>query len=557
MYIIKKKLFPLCLITLLLPVFSMLCGCTASGKKNPVAVKGSIDFTEWNFSKDGTAGLDGEWEFYRMSFLSPDDFRKSGSHAGQGYMNVPGGWNPGRKIYSPNLANGYATYRLRIIMGGEQSNSLGLRLGFVRSAYRLYVNGKLIHSAGTPGTSAASTVSNFSDDIVQLPVTNSNYEVILQAANYHFPAGGIIGRVDIGSMSRLMDSRQLGNIFTIFRACILVLLGLYQLFIFSMQPREYQYLFLGLICLCLVPEISGNDKNFWSSVISFLTWSGSYRWAHFSYLTGGIFIIAYLRRIFPLDVPRAVAWGFTIIISTACIITAVIPGEYINHMLLPYHLISVSLLFLYLYILIRATVMRRENVFLVKLGLFIILLFSLFDMSLPLFFYRLISMGIPAVSLRPAGTLALCVLQVADMTRDFIVMKHHVTHLSMDNDDLKAAIKRMKADSHVLTDSIGDKINVAIEYLAANYASDISRENLAQSLGLHPDNFSRYFKMHTGKKYNEYLNDLRITEAQRLLAETNTPIIDIAMNVGFRSLRTFNHAFMSGTGRTPGDFRKG
>ncbi len=551
------RLFLITELILLVGVLAILWGCGSHGTENPRAVRGTIDLTAWDFDEDGAASLDGEWEFYQSRFLQPGDFTKPGAGDRARFMHVPGGWNPGWKIYSGSLASGHATYRLRVIIGDRQTRGLGLRIGFVRSAYRLYVNGEPVHEAGRPGTSAASTVPSFSDDVVPLPQAKGGYDVIIQAANYHFPAGGIIGRIVVGNKSRLEGSLRVDNVLTVFRVSILILLGLYQLLIFSLQRTEHRYLFLGLICWCFIPEISGSDKSYWISVIPFLTWWRSYIWSHLAYCMGFAFFIVYLRRLYPMDLPRSLAWMAVILNGAIAAVLAMIPAEHIKYMLLPFHLVAASMLFLSVFILLRTALMGRENALFVQLGLAVLVLSAMFDMLLPLFFKMLVPLGVPSISLLPVGTLLMCVLQVIDMTREFIRTKRHAAHLAADNETLRALLnKRMRSASHGMTDTIEIKINAAIEYMRENYREDISRENLSAAIDLHPDNFSRYFKKYTGKKYNEYLTDLRITEAMRLLRESDDSIITIAMNVGFGTLRNFNYAFFSVTGRTPREFRK-
>lgn len=157
----------------------------------------------------------------------------------------------------------------------------------------------------------------------------------------------------------------------------------------------------------------------------------------------------------------------------------------------------------------------------------------------------------------PWAAIIMIILQVAGMTGEFIRIRAQAARLRTDYEKLRAAITdKMRAEPGNLTGDVEKKINTAINYLNNNFTEDISRENLAAAIDIHPDNFSRYFRQHTGKKYSEYINDLRINEAIRLLKETADPVITIAMNVGFNSLRTFNHTLLSITGRTPGDFRK-
>lgn len=100
------------------------------------------------------------------------------------------------------------------------------------------------------------------------------------------------------------------------------------------------------------------------------------------------------------------------------------------------------------------------------------------------------------------------------------------------------------------------KIKQAIVFINNNFSDNISREGFAAMLDIHHDYFSKAFKYYTGKSLNDYIYTLRIKEAIKLLVETNTTILDIAMQVGFESVKTFNRAFKKFTGKNPKDYRK-
>ena len=71
-----------------------------------------------------------------------------------------------------------------------------------------------------------------------------------------------------------------------------------------------------------------------------------------------------------------------------------------------------------------------------------------------------------------------------------------------------------------------------------------------------PDHLGRSFKLHTGEKISDYLNNIRIEEAKMELMKTDKKIIDIAFEVGFESLRTFNKVFLDIVEESPSNFRK-
>ncbi len=101
-----------------------------------------------------------------------------------------------------------------------------------------------------------------------------------------------------------------------------------------------------------------------------------------------------------------------------------------------------------------------------------------------------------------------------------------------------------------------EKIRNAIVYIHENYMFDISREGLATLAELNHDHFGKAFRIYTGKKFQDYINDLRIRSAAVMLRETDKKIIDIAFDSGFESLRTFNRAFIRAMEIAPNEYRK-
>jgi AraC-like DNA-binding protein len=101
-----------------------------------------------------------------------------------------------------------------------------------------------------------------------------------------------------------------------------------------------------------------------------------------------------------------------------------------------------------------------------------------------------------------------------------------------------------------------EKMDLIIEFVNQNYQNEISKNNIASRFNLHPDYLSRQFKKFTGKTVTDYINNLRIVEATGRIRNSTEKIIEIAMSVGFNSLRTFNRDFRDITGVSPRDFRR-
>ncbi len=108
----------------------------------------------------------------------------------------------------------------------------------------------------------------------------------------------------------------------------------------------------------------------------------------------------------------------------------------------------------------------------------------------------------------------------------------------------------------MVTAQVKRKLNRLIDHMEMNYHLPLTRENLAEKAGLSPDYLGRMFKAHSGKKINDYVNDLRIRAACRLLTESQDKIVDIAFAVGFESLATFNRSFMKTMNVSPTEYRQ-
>ena len=83
----------------------------------------------------------------------------------------------------------------------------------------------------------------------------------------------------------------------------------------------------------------------------------------------------------------------------------------------------------------------------------------------------------------------------------------------------------------------------------------ITLDETAEHVHLHPSYFSTLFKQSTGSSFKEYLNMVRIEESKRLLANTDFSIIDIAIAAGFEDQSYFSKVFKKYTGITPKQYR--
>ncbi len=100
-----------------------------------------------------------------------------------------------------------------------------------------------------------------------------------------------------------------------------------------------------------------------------------------------------------------------------------------------------------------------------------------------------------------------------------------------------------------------DKIDLLYGYIQNNYASKLTLSEVSELLNMSNVSFNRFIKKRTGKTFVEYLNDVRIGYAARLLIEKDLGVSEIAFMCGFNSIANFNRVFRKSKGRTPSQYR--
>lgn len=97
-----------------------------------------------------------------------------------------------------------------------------------------------------------------------------------------------------------------------------------------------------------------------------------------------------------------------------------------------------------------------------------------------------------------------------------------------------------------------------LEYVSINYnKEDLCLYTVASKFGFAEKYFSQLFKELTGENFSTYLERIRIIHAVQLLSEENTPIKEIAKNVGYNNVNTFYKAFKRINITSPRDYKRG
>ena len=101
-----------------------------------------------------------------------------------------------------------------------------------------------------------------------------------------------------------------------------------------------------------------------------------------------------------------------------------------------------------------------------------------------------------------------------------------------------------------------DLIYRTVSYVSGNFRKKFSLEEMAHDLGVSKYVLSRVFSKTFHRNFNQYLNDARLSYACTRLVNSGDTILDICLDSGFDSQRTFNRAFKERYRITPSEYRK-
>jgi YesN/AraC family two-component response regulator len=99
-------------------------------------------------------------------------------------------------------------------------------------------------------------------------------------------------------------------------------------------------------------------------------------------------------------------------------------------------------------------------------------------------------------------------------------------------------------------------INRVISYIRKNIESNLTLQDIADHVGVHPNYLSAAFKREVGKTLSEYITEHKIAAIKLYINHTNLSISEISYTFNFNHLTYFSRFFKKHAGLTPMDYRR-
>ncbi|MBL4630734.1 MAG: hypothetical protein JKY14_06085, partial [Paraglaciecola sp.] len=212
---------------------------------NKLAENGQIKLNYSDFLKQRTIALAGQWTFFDNRLVEPADIFHSLPDART--MQSTGGWQ--LRNHNGNQIYGHGTYHLYVQLESTGLD-LAIRIPKIESAYRLYIDSKLVARGGEVSDSEDTAQPGYQPDIIPLPSGTKNFELTLQVSNYHAAWGGLWEPIVIGEIEQIyLKERDLVALSMFVLGALLVTAAFY-IIQYSFRPSEQ--IPLAFACMCLI-----------------------------------------------------------------------------------------------------------------------------------------------------------------------------------------------------------------------------------------------------------------------------------------------------------------
>ncbi len=195
--------------------------------------------------------LGGEWEFIYGKHVFPHEMEKTEWQRQRELIVVPSVWNnhsyQGQKLQG----TGIATYRLQLVLPEKVQGIIALSIPSWDTAYKLYVNGVEVTSAGTLGTTKEDTLPSWAPKAAQIVIEESPLDIVVHMANFSYARGGMSLVPLLGRSEVLQTLRERGVATKLFVFGGIFMISLYHMVIFLLRPRETSPLYFALFCLAM------------------------------------------------------------------------------------------------------------------------------------------------------------------------------------------------------------------------------------------------------------------------------------------------------------------
>lgn len=256
--------------------------------------KGILNFQGRVLGDNEIVSLAGEWEFYWRQFLTEEEFETA--EYNRIFAEIPKVWNK-YTINEEHLPGfGYGTYRLHVKYDYSDTE-LAIRMPTVSTAYSLYVDDQFLGSNGKISKDGHGFIPEYQPQVMTFQPKNSEFDIIVQVANYSYARGGMWYQVYLGTVESVSHFHEIIKIKDLILIGAFLMFAGYHMLMYILRRNEKGTLILGYFSLCAAVRVLIYGDY---SINYLFPRLGYYRMVRLDYITVALF--SFLGILFVDDV---------------------------------------------------------------------------------------------------------------------------------------------------------------------------------------------------------------------------------------------------------------
>ncbi|MCR3921400.1 MAG: 7TM-DISM domain-containing protein, partial [Firmicutes bacterium] len=307
--------------------------------------------------KEVLTPLKTQWEFYWEALLEPEDF-DAGAPEPSGYVQVPGAWKGYRLNGDTLTGNGYATYRLKVLMDTDRITAF--KIPRIITAYRMWVDGEEVAAAGTVGTSPRESKPQYLTQQAFAMPEQETVEIVIQVSNFHHRSGGILEDLLVGSAGQVLSATKNRLAYELFLFGSLLVMGVYHLVLFHYRKKERSLFYYALFCLVIGIRTLLVGEIFLTQVFPFFNWELGHKLQTLSYYGGVLTLMLFFREMYTQYVSVVAVKASTLVVGLFGAVVLLTPAR-IFTVINPAFQVFTILLSLYIFVILFRIGKQKEN----------------------------------------------------------------------------------------------------------------------------------------------------------------------------------------------------
>jgi signal transduction histidine kinase len=334
--------------------------------------KGILDLRNYEFNDQMYIKLDGEWEFYWQTFIEPSTFSLNRAPEPELFVSVPGYWKGYQHEKYDLGGEGFATYRLRILIPWDFKGALGFDVPVFDAAFIMYLDDHLVWSNGKPGESWANSEAGYNPGTFQYTPMSDTLQVVLHVSNFHHRRGGFWKSMQIGHPDKIAKVEYRYRFISFLSLGFMMAFSLFFFFFFLFYREDKAILYFSLVLAGIFIRMLNTDLYPINYLIN-IPWNCLIRMEYVgSFLAFGS-ALWYFYILFPARYMLTLSRINTVLVILSVLVITFFDVQVFAYTMMYFQPAVLLLLLYYLVVSIRRVIIYRSDdaVYLIALLIFL------------------------------------------------------------------------------------------------------------------------------------------------------------------------------------------